>query len=98
LLNFERSDRYGEREKAALRYTSAIVWNPADVDDELWARLRVHFTEAQIVELGYFVSFAYGGQSLIRTMGVGAAEFMNESSAGLAPDVAAQQAPEGRAR
>jgi hypothetical protein len=58
----------------------------------------VHFTEEQIVELGYFVSFAYGGQCLIRTMAVGAAEFMNESSAGLAPGVAARQVPEGRAR
>ena len=40
LLNFERSDRYDERQKAALLYTSALVWNPESVDEELWGRLR----------------------------------------------------------
>src|SRR5437764_365812 len=27
-----------------------LVWNPEGVDDELWARLREHFSEEQIVE------------------------------------------------
>lgn len=51
LLNFERSDRFSERQKAALLYTSNLIWNPEAVDDALWARLKEHFTDEQIVEL-----------------------------------------------
>ena len=38
LLNFESSEGYSEREKAALAYTEAIVWT-GQADDELWLRL-----------------------------------------------------------
>ena len=39
LLEFERSDRFDERQKAALLYTSMLVWNPEGADDAVWARL-----------------------------------------------------------
>ena len=45
LLDFESSDRFGERQKAALLYTSMLVWNPEGADEAVWARLREHFTE-----------------------------------------------------
>src|ERR1700734_4199632 len=51
LLNFEKSKRYDERQKAALAYTEAITWD-LPTDDALWQRLKQHFSEAQIVELG----------------------------------------------
>ena len=56
LLNFERSTRYDDRQKAALAYTEAITWD-LDADDALWARLRMHFTEPQIVELTTAIAF-----------------------------------------
>ncbi len=34
-------------------------------------RLRSHFTEEQIVELGYFVSLTFGQQRWIKTLGIG---------------------------
>ncbi|MHB8470446.1 MAG: carboxymuconolactone decarboxylase family protein [Gaiellaceae bacterium] len=74
LLDFERSDRFDERQKAALLYTSMLVWNPEGVDGALWSRLRGHFTEAQLVELGSFVCLTYGQQRLIKTWGVGHGE------------------------
>ena len=45
LLNFEKSTRYDERQKAALAYAEAITWD-LDTDDAFWARLKKHFTEA----------------------------------------------------
>jgi alkylhydroperoxidase family enzyme len=84
LLNFERSDRFSNRQKAALLYTSNLVWNPEGVDDELWARLRDHFREEEIVELGAFIALTFGQQRVIKTWGVGHEELPAEAGAGLA--------------
>jgi hypothetical protein len=73
-LDFERSDRFSERQKAALLYTSHLVWNPSAVDEALMRRLRSHFDEQQIVELGYFVSLTFGQQRWIKTLGIGHGE------------------------
>ena len=75
LLDFERSARFSPRQKAALLYTSMLVWNPEGVDDALWTRLREHFSEEQIVELGSFVCLTYGQQRVIKTWDVGHGEY-----------------------
>ena len=85
-MRFERSDRYTERQKAALLYTSMLVWDPEGAGDAVWARLREHFTDEQIIELGAFVSLTYGQQRVIKTWGVGHNELPGESGAGLAPE------------
>ncbi len=69
LLHFEGSDRYTPREKLALRYADAIMWDPGRADDEMWAALRTEFTEAELVELGYWVGFTFGGQRWLKTLG-----------------------------
>jgi alkylhydroperoxidase family enzyme len=51
LPNFAASDLFTEREKAALDYTVAVMRTPVAVDDALFARMRAHFDEAQMVEL-----------------------------------------------
>jgi alkylhydroperoxidase family enzyme len=84
LLNFERSTRYDERQKAALAYTEAITWD-LETDDALWARLKRHFTEPQIVELGYFVAITMGQQRWLRTLNIEHHQFMPGTSASLAP-------------
>jgi alkylhydroperoxidase family enzyme len=84
-LNFETSDRFDERQKAALAYTSMLVWNPRGADDAVWERLGLHFTEEQMVELGYFVALTYGQQRWIKTLGIGHGEVLNLGAAGLAP-------------
>jgi alkylhydroperoxidase family enzyme len=88
LLEFERSTRFSERQKAALLYTSMLVWAPEGVDDRVWDALRRHFTEEQIVELGSFVALTYGQQRLIKTWGVGHNELPGERGAGLATETA----------
>jgi alkylhydroperoxidase family enzyme len=85
LLEFERSDRFSDRQKAALLYTSMLVWNPEGADERVWTALRRHFTDEQIVELGSFVSLTFGQQRVIKTWGVGHGEFLAETTAGFAP-------------
>src|SRR5437016_2039220 len=45
------SDRFDESEKTALEYAEAITFTDRKVTEELFARVRMHFSEAQIVEL-----------------------------------------------
>jgi alkylhydroperoxidase family enzyme len=59
------------------------VWNPEGADDAVWDELRAHFTEEQIVELGYFVALTYGQQRWIKTLGIGHREFLDLGRAGL---------------
>ena len=84
LLNFERSDRYEERQKAALAYAEAITWDlPAD--DSLWERLHAHFSEPEIVELGYFVAITMGQQRWLRTLNIEHHQVLAGTSASMAP-------------
>ena len=74
-----------ERERAALDWAYAVAWNADEADEALWARLRRHFSEEQLVELGYFVAITYGQQRWIKTLGIGHGEVLDLTRAGLAP-------------
>jgi len=67
LLNFESSERYDDRTKAALALTEAITWD-LQTDDAFWERLYRHFSEEQIIELGYFIGITMGQQRFNRTI------------------------------
>ena len=45
------SDLFDDRERTALEYAETITRTGERVSDELFARVRAHFTEAEIVEL-----------------------------------------------
>ena len=45
------SPLFDELERTALAYAEAVTITVQRVGDELFARIRTHFTEAQIVEL-----------------------------------------------
>lgn len=84
LLSFETSNRYSERQKAALAYTEAIVWDlPAD--DALWARLHAHFSEPELVELGYFIALTMGQQRWLRTLNIDHHQVLAGTTASMAP-------------
>ncbi len=84
LLNFEKSTRYDNRQKAALRYTEAIVWDLA-TDDALWAALNEHFREPEIVELGYFVAITMGQQRWLRTLNIDHHQVLAGTDASMRP-------------
>ena len=69
LMQYEKSSRFTPREKLALRYADAIMYDPAQADDKLWAALHAEFTEPQLVELGYWIGFTFGGQRWLKTLG-----------------------------
>lgn len=83
LLEFRTSSRYSDREKAALGYTDAIVWNADLADDALWDDLHTHLTPAELVELGFFIAFTSGQQRWLKTLDLGHREVLADTDAGL---------------
>jgi alkylhydroperoxidase family enzyme len=68
LMAYEKSARFTEREKIALRYADAIMYDPAQADDAMWTALKGEFTEPELVELGYWIGFTFGGQRWLKTL------------------------------
>ena len=83
LLNFEKSDRYDEKQKTALSYAEEITWD-LQTNDELWNSLHKHFSEPEIVELGFFIALTMGQQRWLRTLNLDHHQIMAGSSSGLA--------------
>jgi len=75
LMNYEKSARFTLREKLALRYADAIMYDPVQADDAMWSKLRAEFTEPQLVELGYWIGFTFGGQRWLKTLATKQGEF-----------------------
>jgi alkylhydroperoxidase family enzyme len=91
LINFESSTRYDERQKAALAYAECITWDlPAD--DALWERLHKHFSEPELVELGYFVALTMGQQRWLRTLNIEHHQILAGTDASMAPGFETEEA------
>ncbi|MGQ0525696.1 MAG: carboxymuconolactone decarboxylase family protein [Betaproteobacteria bacterium] len=84
LVNFEKSVKYTDRQKAALAYAEAITWR-LDTDDAFWERLHRHFTEPELVELGCFIALTMGQQSWLRLLDIEHHQVMAGTSASMAP-------------
>jgi alkylhydroperoxidase family enzyme len=54
-------------EKVAIRYGELMATDHLAIDDTIYADLRAHFSEAQIVELGMTVAFFVGFGRLAAT-------------------------------
>jgi len=57
LLTWRDSKLFSPAERLALEYAERITYTDQKVDDAFFARLKEHFTEAQIVELTVVVAF-----------------------------------------
>jgi len=84
LLNFEKSTRYTDRQKAALAYAEAITWRLA-TDDAFWERMHRQFSETELVELGCFIALTMGQQSWLRLLDIDHHQVMAGTSAAMAP-------------
>jgi alkylhydroperoxidase family enzyme len=51
LPRYRQSGLFTEREKLALDYAVAVMRTPVEVTDELFARMKEHFSDAQLVEI-----------------------------------------------
>ena len=71
LPDFESSDAFSEREKAALRYAVLFKSGDGAVDsDAVYDDLRVHFSEEEIIELGLFCAETDGAGKFVRSLNV----------------------------
>ena len=51
LEHYATSAHYNEAERSALEYADRITRTDEDVDNELFGRLRAHYTDEQVMEL-----------------------------------------------
>lgn len=93
LMEFESSERYDDRQKAALSLAQAIAWH-TDLTDDDWARLHQHFSEPELVELGYFIGLTMGQQSFLRLLNIGHHQVMDRGDASMAPGFETRDAME----
>jgi alkylhydroperoxidase family enzyme len=57
VTNWRESELFSVPERLALEYAERITVTGRSVDDALFARLKTHYTEAQLVELTAAVAF-----------------------------------------
>jgi len=69
------SDLFDERERAAFAYAEAMTITGQKVTDELFARVRAHFGEAEIVELTAAVALENFRSKLNVALGIEAQGF-----------------------
>ena len=72
LPEYRTSAHYSEAERAAIDFALAAASQPNDVDDGLFARLRTHWSEGQVVEIlgvvGLFGFFNRWNDSMATTL------------------------------
>ena len=51
LPRYRQSELFTEREKTALDYAAAVMRTPVEVTDDLFARMKEHFSDEQMVEI-----------------------------------------------
>jgi alkylhydroperoxidase family enzyme len=70
LANFRASDLFTPAEQVALELAEAATALPHDVSDQLFARLREHYSDAEIVELSYIIALENFRSRFNRTLRV----------------------------
>ena len=84
LPRYHASDLFTEREKVALDYTVAVMRTPVEVTDELFAAMKEHFRDEQMVEITALL-MVVNLDRLNAAFGIGSAGF-SEGTVCLAPD------------
>ena len=84
LADYEASD-LPARTKAALRLADVLSGERPAVDAPLMARLREHFTDEQILDLGMTIAFASGWQRFIEAFGIVPDRFTVQGPSPFAP-------------
>jgi len=62
------SDNFTPAEKIALEYSELMQFKPEAIDAAFYGRLREHYFEEEIVELGVFIGFNVGYHTFFRTL------------------------------
>jgi alkylhydroperoxidase family enzyme len=75
VLTWRDSKLFSAPERVALEYAERITYTDRQVDDALFAELRKHFSEPQIVELTAAIAFENFRSKFNPTLGVEAQGF-----------------------
>jgi AhpD family alkylhydroperoxidase len=84
LPRYGQSDLFSDREKLALDYTVAVMRTPVEVTDELFARMKEHFSDEQLVEITALLTLV-NLDRFNAAFGIGSAGF-SEGMVCVAPD------------
>jgi alkylhydroperoxidase family enzyme len=57
LDDYRSSPRFTERERAALEFGEQVTRGDGEVSDACFARLREHFSEAEVLEIVFVVGY-----------------------------------------
>jgi alkylhydroperoxidase family enzyme len=68
--NDPQGDRFDDREKAAFRLVDIIAGDHRKASDALYDDMRDHFTEREIITLGWRISMFMGYGRLLATLGM----------------------------
>jgi len=69
MRDYENSD-LPDREKMALRFADILLTDPQKLDETFFKRMKEHFAEEQIIDMGMGVGFLHGTQRFIESMGI----------------------------
>jgi AhpD family alkylhydroperoxidase len=94
LPRYRDSDLFDEVDKLAIDYAVGMSRTPVDVPDELFARLRRHFDETQIVELTNVIALENMRGRFNLALGIGSAGF-SEGMVCAIPEAPPEAAPNG---
>jgi alkylhydroperoxidase family enzyme len=70
LADFRQSKILTAREKAAVWYAEVLAGDHTQASEELFDELRRHFTEAEIIDLGFRITAFVGYGRFIRALGL----------------------------
>lgn len=68
--DYEDSELFSEAEKVALRYADQMFLDSTKVDAAVYAELKKHYTEPEIMELGAFIALFHAAHMVMRSFGV----------------------------
>jgi alkylhydroperoxidase family enzyme len=75
VTSWRQSTLFTEEERVALEYAERITITSEKVDDEIFVRLKRHFTDAQLVELTAAIAFENFRSKFNPSLGVEAQGF-----------------------
>lgn len=70
LPSFERSALFTPREKAAIKFAEVLAGDHLKTSNELFIRLREHFSESEILQLGWRIGIFIGYGRLVFALGL----------------------------
>jgi len=66
--HYRDSPAFTESEKIALEYSELMQFATEKIDGAFYERLREHYSDSEIVELGTFIGFNVGYHTFFRTL------------------------------